>query len=191
MSTTLNNVKKNREKVSNKFVLFSTIIFVVAIVSINVYSSKLDAVVLDFRIGYSTEIVYTFFKEIGSTGRSLYNNMLIIDFIFPVIYMVFAISLFSYVLNKYKYSDGLINIAIIFPVIAMICDWVENILILRMLNNYGNTKIDRGYFASSMTTSKFIFLGTFLIVLFTFVLYNKFIKKIKIKEEYRIWKEKI
>lgn len=155
-------MRKIKNNLSTKYLIASSVIFGIAIVAINLASHQLTETVLDFRLGYSTETVYSFFEKIGHSGRSLYTLLLQIDFIFPIIYMTFGVCAISIVLKKYKNTDSILDGLLLFPVIAMICDWIENSLLLNMLTNYGKTTVDLGTLAATMTALKLILLLFFV-----------------------------
>jgi hypothetical protein len=92
--------------------------------------------ILDFEIGYTLEQAKGLLTALGEEGRMFYLTRIIpLDFLFPVSYMLFYagwIALFI----KHITIRRWMKYALVFPVINMLSDWIENIGIIAMLRSY-------------------------------------------------------
>jgi hypothetical protein len=128
------------EKVNPKNVLFLAISYVFFGTYLLPLKSK-DIVqntsqsLLDVRFGYSKTQVNQFFSEIGQLGRE--NHIFftsVLDSLYPVFYGLFLIFFISYLYQKAfskNYEFRYLNLV---PIIIIIADFAENVLILYMLN---------------------------------------------------------
>lgn len=122
------------------FVLF--IIFLVAIDGKPFGVAKLKehtngVGILDLERSYSPEYAYEVFKLQGDVGRQFYKRLLIsLDFIFPLTYMLFLSTILTFVLRRWLPYDNMLQKLSLIPFIAGLADYLENICILIMLNNY-------------------------------------------------------
>lgn len=161
----MNLMRRIKHCVSSRYLITISIIFGSTLLVINLLSSRLNETVLDFRFGYSTETVYSFLEKIDTSGRKLYTFLLQIDFVFPIIYMLFGVCVMSALLKKYQKADSFLDLLLFFPVIAMVCDWTENYLLLKMVASYGKFTVDLGLLAATMTFSKLLLLLFFIVML--------------------------
>jgi hypothetical protein len=92
--------------------------------------------VLDFEFGFSYEKALNMLTALGTEGRAFYLTMLLPqDFPFPFVYMLCYAGAIALLL-KHTTHRKLFEYLLILPVFTMLFDWVENIGIIAMLNNY-------------------------------------------------------
>lgn len=91
---------------------------------------------LDTTLLYSAEQAQTMVADYGSAGRSYYNYIQLTDLFFPVVYALFlALSITKLILaNNLQQSNW--RLLALIPLIAGVCDWLENIGIFAMLRIY-------------------------------------------------------
>ena len=94
------------------------------------------ASILDFEFGYGYEKAYGMLLALGPEGRAFYlTRILPLDFLFPISYMLSYASLIA-LLAKYANPPKPCRYLLLVPVLAMLCDWAENIGAVAMLNGY-------------------------------------------------------
>jgi hypothetical protein len=93
--------------------------------------------VFDFELGYSYEKANEMLTAYGAEGREFYLSKIPLDFPFPISYMLCLMGLMTLIL-KHTPSKKLNKYLLLLPVLSMLCDWIENIGIIIMLNNYPN-----------------------------------------------------
>jgi len=92
--------------------------------------------ILDFEFGYTYEQAYDMLFALGVEGRAFYQTRILpLDFPFPFAYMLFF-TCFIALLMKHTTPSKLFGYLLFVPVLAMLCDWIENVGILAMLINY-------------------------------------------------------
>lgn len=92
--------------------------------------------ILDFEFGYTTDKALAMLTALGEQGRVFYLTKIIpIDFPFPLSYMLFYASWIA-LLAKRIAPRGRIKYLLMVPFLATVFDWIENIGIISMLNNY-------------------------------------------------------
>ena len=88
---------------------------------------------IDLRLAYGPDEAYGLLAEYGASGVALFRRMLQLDFVFPLVYG----ALFAGWLQALAVAAGLSSAAAALvalpPVLAALCDYVENILLLRVL----------------------------------------------------------
>lgn len=169
-------LKRLIEKASLLKVILSTIAFAIMYTVIN-YSPigvagllKITdgAKILDFEFGYSIEKAYQMLTLLGNEGRYFYlTRILPLDFPFPMASMLFYFYLTSYLLKKIDGGKSLLNLVLLFPVLCMLFDWMENICIIVMLKQYPSISLAFCSFGSYMTILKsiFIYMKTIAIII--------------------------
>ena len=135
------------------------------------------ASILDFEFGYSYEKALNMLTALGTEGRVFYQTkILVIDFPFPFSYMLFYTG-FIALLTKHITPKKLFGYLLFVPVLAMLFDWMENIGIIAMLNNYPALPNWAVSLACIMGILKTVFtIGSIIIIagLFILFLYLKF-----------------
>jgi len=92
--------------------------------------------ILDFEFGFTYEKAVDMLTALGTEGRAFYlAKILPLDFPFPFTYMLFFVGLIS-LLVKHTFCRKPFQFLLFIPVLTMLFDWIENIGIIVMLNNY-------------------------------------------------------
>ena len=124
-------------------------------------------------MGYDSEYINSLFEALGEEGRQVYlYYQLPIDMIYPFLFGVSYCLLIGYFLKKINKLNSVFFYLCFLPVIAGIADYLENLGIITMLNNYpvlsqatmGSTNIF-SILKSMTTTVFFISLISILLIL--------------------------
>ncbi len=120
--------------------------------------SKTNFQSLDMRFSYDSATVEELFVSLGQNGRAkLSLAYLTLDLVYPLIYSSLLFLMLSKLLSennqKLKYL----------PIIALGLDYVENLIILIMLNLFPAINSTLVVAASTATSLKWLFLGLSLI----------------------------
>jgi hypothetical protein len=87
--------------------------------------------------GYSPEYVKTLFSTLGEEGRTVYLfNQIPIDMVYPGLFALSYSLLMGYFLRKLQKLDSAYFYLALFPLIAGVADYLENIGIVTMLLNF-------------------------------------------------------
>ncbi|MFT3844596.1 MAG: hypothetical protein QM725_06065 [Lacibacter sp.] len=136
---------------------------------------------LDLRMQYSLADVTTLFDEMGSKGRSVYYmGISIIDSIYPVIYTLLLISLFTLFLRKLEWQRKRWQFVLLLPLLIMLADFTENFNTLYMLRHYPSITEQNAALGSAASSAKWIVTGiSFLLLItgFVFLLIRFLLKK--------------
>ena len=181
-----------KEKSNIKIILALTALFIVFLVFMNgniIGTAKLKSVtggagILDLEFGYSADRAYNILESQGTEGRQLYKVMLYVDFAFPFVYMMFGVLTIGYLLKINKIKNNAVHYLIFVPVLAMFCDWTENILILQMIGKFPAKMAVIALLSSTFTIMKFIFIAIFfaaIVVFFVRTIFSSKRKSINIK----------
>ncbi len=114
--------------------------------------------------GYDINYVNTLFAGLGENGRDAYlYNQIPLDLIFPALFGIGYCLLFAFLLKKLNQVKSPFFYFSFLPLIAGISDYLENIGIMTMLNQYPNYSDDTvtitstfSFLKSSTTTIYFI-----------------------------------
>ena len=87
--------------------------------------------ILDFVVGYSLDDINTTFASYGVEGMALYQRIQMLDVFNPLLYGLFLASLF-YIFYEHSNYQWLV----ICPLIAAGLDYLENIFLFIMANNF-------------------------------------------------------
>ncbi|WP_196886506.1 hypothetical protein [Aureivirga sp. CE67] len=114
--------------------------------------------ILDARLKYSYLDVVNYLNELKGEGRKLYQNSIkYLDMIFPLLYA--ALFIFSYLkIGCWKPDITINKMIFLFPILAMIFDYSENINILYFLKNHPNYTKSKVNKSSFMTQLKWFFI---------------------------------
>lgn len=164
-------------QIPSKRMITLTVIFILAILGMNIAAAQLNESILDFKINYISTDAYHFFQQLGTDGRQFYFRLLLFDFIFPIVYMLFGINLTIFTINKQEHFRDWQLIFVLFPILGMICDWIENILILSMIQSYDESFLELATYSSTVTLLKCSFLGIFIVGMIIITVKNYFAKK--------------
>lgn len=89
--------------------------------------------------GYDTDYVYTLFEKLGANGRDVYlKSQIPVDMVYPFLFGISYSLLMAYLLEKLNMLNSIFFHLCFLPIIAGLADYVENIGIINMLNNYPN-----------------------------------------------------
>ncbi len=87
--------------------------------------------------GYDAGYIKTLFAALGENGRNVYlYNQIPVDMIYPFFFGIGYCLLFVYLLKKLNRENSLFFYICFLPLIAAICDYIENIGIIKMLFEY-------------------------------------------------------
>lgn len=90
--------------------------------------------ILDATSNYTPGYAYTLLEKLGEEGRAFYlSEILMLDFIYPLAVCLFFSSLILFLLRK---AGSSLNGLLITPLLVLIFDFVENILLLSVLFSY-------------------------------------------------------
>ena len=187
------------QKITWKIATIFTIIYIIFFVLINFSNIGVSGLlkitggenILDFEFGYNKDEAYQILSALGFEGREFYlKNIIPMDFPFPLAYMLFYAGWIALLIKniyqickkcpfgnhnkRYKYL-------LFIPILATLCDFIENIGIITMLNSYPNLQEWSVYMASYAGILKTIFtigsVGIIVILIFVFIFKKLLIKK--------------
>lgn len=148
------------------FVLSSILYFFMLTFTIPKVSAFADGMkILDMMPeGYDIHYVNTLFSALGENGRDAYlYNQIPLDLIFPALFGLGYCLLFAFLLKKLNQIRSPFFYFSFLPLIAGISDYLENIGIMTMLNQYPNYSDETvtitstfSFLKSSTTTIYFI-----------------------------------
>ncbi|MFK5878847.1 MAG: hypothetical protein QM478_05050 [Flavobacteriaceae bacterium] len=132
--------------------------------------------------GYDLNYVSELFNYLGENGRETYlTSQIPVDMIYPLLFGLSYCLLFGYFLKKLNKLTSPYLYLCLLPVIAGISDYLENIGIIVMLNNYPDlteTTVNvTNIFTVLKSISTSIFFITLIVILI--ILGIKFVKKNK------------
>ena len=87
--------------------------------------------------GYDSEYINSLFETLGENGREVYlYNQIPVDMIYPFLFGISYCLLFAYFLKKIDKLNSTFFYLSFLPIIAGIADYLENLGIINLLNNY-------------------------------------------------------
>lgn len=108
--------------------------------------------------GMSFETAEKYLELIGEEGRKIYLNVqLPLDFVYPLVYTFFFISMFVLLSKSAK-------VKIFFPIFLFLADYLENILTVVMLKSESLSP-RLAFFASCATSAKSVLMYITIIIL--------------------------
>ena len=168
------------QKASWKKAIIFTLLFVVFLAVINYSAIGVagllritgGANILDFEFGYTHEEATNMLTALGAEERAFYLTRIVpLDYPFPFTYMLFYAGFISLLIKHTKQKEQL-GYLLFVPVLAMLCDWMENIGIIAMLNSYPNVPEWSVSLASIMGMLKTIFtIGSLAIIVGLLILF--------------------
>ena len=172
------------KKVLSLFILTNVVYLFMLLVTIpKTMRSSSGMKLLDMLpTGYNLEYVNALFKALGENGREIYlTNQIPVDMIYPLLFGLTYSLLIAYFLKKLiKLRSPFIYLCLL-PIIAGIADYLENIGIITMLNNYPdmteNIVKTTNTFSVIKSTSTSIFFIALIVILI--ILGIKFLKRNK------------
>lgn len=185
----LNTLAKSLETVTFKlwllFLLGSQAIYALMLsYSIPRISQEADGLLIfDMNsLGYDYEYAHKFLSQLSEKGYTMYLHIqLPLDILFPVLNCLTGLSAFILLIrlhHKVKHTAALPNCsffskaAISLPVVAMLCDYLENLMIFMMLSYKAAVPIILVNVASTFTIIKSIATSIFYIALVAILLVN-------------------
>ncbi|MBI4857261.1 MAG: hypothetical protein HY818_11040 [Acetobacterium woodii] len=109
---------------------------------------------LDMRFRYDANTVYQVFDQIGEQGQQVYKNYLLLDYFFIGCFLIVMLALSFRVT-----ADPLQrNILIVLASARALCDILENIVLIVLINNYPQQNLVLATVCSWSTTIKFVFM---------------------------------
>ena len=132
--------------------------------------------------GYDSEYVNELFSKLGKEGRDVYLfNQIPVDMIYPFLFGITYSLLVAYFLKKLdKLNTPYIFLCLI-PIIAGIADYLENIGIVTMLNEYPDLSVEHIRTTNIFSIIKSVSTTLFFIVLIVVIILVG-IKWIKLKQ---------
>lgn len=120
--------------------------------------------VLDIQFGYTPETAMRILSNMGEYGRSLARYTILADMVYPLVYgLLFLILLYRFMPRLPVAFLEYVIYAL--PVMAVICDWLENIWEWRMMTHFPDNVMTLAPMGSVFTTIKWYAVLASLVVL--------------------------
>lgn len=135
---------------------------------------------LDLRMHYSQADVKILFDEMGGSGRSAYyNGISITDSIYPIVYTLLLLLLFTLLIGKLELQNKGWQLVLLLPLMIMLADFTENFNTLFMLRHYPSITEQNAALGSAASSAKWIFTGICFLLLVTgfMLLFIRFLLK--------------
>lgn len=125
--------------------------------------------------GYSYQNAMELLGTLGSEGRSIYlTRQLPLDFIYPGLFAITYSLLLVWLFLKSISQQSKIFYLSMVPVLAGICDYIENLFIISMINSFPDLSSNIVTIASLFTILKSSFTSIFfLLLIWAVILYFK------------------
>lgn len=145
------------------YAIFSFILLKNAEEKINQLAGK-EVGPIDLTFGFSPERTLQMVEDYGDAGRAYYSQVeLTIDIIYPVVYaLLFAVIL---TLIYSRLIGGPVQYLNVLPFVAMFFDYLENITIVSMLNNYPEQSIAMATLCELFKLFKWLIFGLILFLI--------------------------
>lgn len=119
--------------------------------------------ILDMQLLNSFEMTYQMIDDYGKEGMKLYQYIQLVDLLFPLSYGL----LFSMLISKFTLTrNKCMSYVILFPLIAPVFDYLENIGIYMMFQLHPGKYLLLAQITAFLTVLKFSFLGVTIVLLF-------------------------
>jgi hypothetical protein len=167
-------LEKIKRMSSPKPLLLLALFFVIMYMLINgqpfgvaEFSERFGGLVpLDQQDSYTAQEVCSFMEKLGEAGRAFYARMLLmLDFAFPLSYMLFWSAALAFLLGKFLPCNSKLMYISLLPMVAGAADWLENLLMLSMLFSYPKLVKMVVMLSSSLTYAKDLFMWISLLML--------------------------
>ena len=136
--------------------LFLTSLFILFNLLLNYYLPAEYA--LDLKFAYTVDQAYAALGSLSKPDREIYKvGLLALDFPYLVVYGLLATGILYILWGNKK--------LVVIPLMIMFFDFLENILIINLINNFPSQKPLLAWVASFCTTSKWIFVGLLFFLL--------------------------
>lgn len=116
--------------------------------------------------GYSYQNAMELLGILGTEGRSIYlTKQLPLDFIYPGLFAItYSLLLVWLLLKSISHQSKIFYLAVV-PILAGICDYIENVFIIVMINSFPDLSSNIVGTASLFTIMKSSFTSVFFILL--------------------------
>lgn len=116
--------------------------------------------------GYSYQGAMDLLDALGPEGRSIYlTKQLPLDFIYPGLFAItYSLLLVWLFLKSTRHQSKIFYLTLV-PILAGICDYIENVFIIVMINSFPDLSSDMVGIASLFTIMKSSFTSIFFILL--------------------------
>jgi hypothetical protein len=145
-----------------------------------VYDVYGDVTMPDTRFTYTITEITEVFNTLGQAGLNVWVWAHMLDFVFPLTYMFAMAFGLNMEFRRLFPTNSTSKKLVLIPLLAGICDYVENIIILTQIAAYPNLSASVILIASSITSIKWILLvGGFVIIfaLIPLLVYRRFSSK--------------
>lgn len=106
---------------------------------------------------YNAESAYRVMDQQGEAGREFYGRLLLTtELVFPLVYRAFNVILISFIFGRWLSPESKLNKLCLLPLVGMIADYGENMLVLTMLFNYPERLYGIAAAASIVTAIKWL-----------------------------------
>ena len=121
--------------------------------------------------GYNSEYVNELFNKLGEEGRGVYLfNQIPVDMIYPFLFGITYSLLIAYFLKKLDKLNTPFFYLCLVPLIAGIADYLENIGIITMLNDYPDLSITQISTTNIFTLIKSLSTTLFFLILIVIII---------------------
>lgn len=125
--------------------------------------------------GYDLDYVNKLFITLGEDGRNMYlTNQIPVDMVYPLLFGLTYALVLAYFLKKINKLRSPFSYLCLLPIIAGIADYLENIGIITLLNNYPDftetTVNTTSMFSLIKSISTSLFFITLIVILIFFVI---------------------
>ncbi len=123
-----------------------------------------SAEVLDIKFGYTPETAMRVLENMGEYGRHLAQYTILADMVYPIFYgLLFLLLLYRFMPRLP--ATFLEYMIYALPVVAVVCDWLENIWEWRMIHQFPQKVMDLAPMGSIFTTTKwYAVIGTMAVL---------------------------
>jgi hypothetical protein len=170
------------DKMGNKgihiiLVFVSFLLFIVSMQIMRHYANNVmeynNEKILDLRFGYSYDDVKYYINGLNNNGKNYYIKKLhLFDTFYPIIYGTFYILALSYFIRNSLPKNRIIKLILLIPIIGIICDYCENILINSFVKNIDNVLNNICKLSSYFTKIKFIAIYLSLLLVIILLIYS-------------------
>jgi hypothetical protein len=147
--------------------------------------------ILDMKkSGYTLSDVKNSLDSLGENGRNAYiRNLFTIDIVHPILLSFLLLIGLSLLINKINFKKKILTLLLLFPILYLITDILENIFIALLINEFPYLSFNIVKFTSFLTVIKWISLNIGFIIFFILLIWMiiiffiRFIKKINTNEK--------
>lgn len=150
----------------SSFVVVMVMAFLTQTLVYDVYG---DVTMPDTRFAYSINEMTEVFNKLGQEGLYVWAQAHMLDFLFPLTYMLAMAFGMNMELRKSFPDSANAKKLVLFPLLAGLTDYVENILVLTQIAAYPSFSEPVILIASAITSLKWILLGVGFVIIFGLV----------------------